>query len=368
MSLLDSPSADPSLADPRRADADGDTRDKPGSLLPVIRVIPREAYDNPTWKGLAYFARDVVLYLGLLAALVFVSNIFAVAALEVVMALVVSGLFIIGHDAAHGSLFKSKKLNTWVGHLGMLPSWHVYEGWLLGHNRVHHAFTVRQGYDFVWHPTTPQEYAQLGWFRRVIHRVEWSWVGVGLYFGHQVWWKKMMVGKPPARWAKAIRRDRWVITAFIAGSLALFSGIGISMGDSLAGIIWLDLRTVLLPFLGFLYVIGWAVHVHHVSPQIRWWKKAEWTKFKAQMEGTTVLRAPKGLNFFLHWIMVHVPHHVDMRIPMYNLEKATDAIEAAFPGTITDRPLRFRDFMANTRRCKLYDFDAGRWLTYAEAA
>jgi len=59
---------------------------------------------------------------------------------------------------------------------------------------------------------------------------------------------------------------------------------------------------------------------------------------------------------------------VDMRIPMYNLEKATDAIEAAFPGTITDRRLRFRDFMANTRRCKLYDFDAGRWLTYSEAA
>ena len=28
-------------------------------LLPVIRVIPEAAYDNPTWKGLAYFARDL---------------------------------------------------------------------------------------------------------------------------------------------------------------------------------------------------------------------------------------------------------------------------------------------------------------------
>ena len=27
---------------------------------------------------------------------------------------------------------------------------------------------------------------------------------------------------------------------------------------------------------------------------------------------------------------------------------------------------RFRDFIANTRACKLYDFDGGRWLTYAE--
>jgi omega-6 fatty acid desaturase (delta-12 desaturase) len=64
--------------------------------------------------------------------------------------------------------------------------------------------------------------------------------------------------------------------------------------------------------------------------------------------------------------MVHVPHHVDMRVPMYHLEEAADAIEAAFPGTVIDKPLRFRDFVANSRACKLYDFDAGRWLTYAE--
>jgi hypothetical protein len=55
-----------------------------------------------------------------------------------------------------------------------------------------------------------------------------------------------------------------------------------------------------------------------------------------------------------------------MRVPMYHLEEAAAAIEAAFPGTIIDKPLRFGDFVANSRACKLYDFDTGRWLTYAE--
>ncbi len=337
-----------------------------GSLKPVIDVLPDSVYENPTWKGLSYFARDAAMYVALLVALVFVSNVFLVAGLEVLMALVVSGLFIVAHDAAHGALFKSKRMSSLVGHIAMLPGWHVYEGWILGHNRVHHGFTVRQGFDFVWHPTTPEEYGRLGWWRRTIHRLEWSWIGPGLYFMHQVWWKKMMVGKSPSRWASGIRRDRWIVTAYIGGLTTLFSLVGVLMGDSFWGILWLDVRTVVLPFLCFMYVMGSFVHVHHVAPDIRWWKKDEWTKFKAQMEGTTVLRGFKGFNFFFHWIMVHVPHHVDMRIPMYNLEAATEAIEENFPGTIIDKPLRFRDFMANTRACKLYDFETGRWLTYRD--
>ena len=319
----------------------------PTTLKPVIDVLPSSVYDNPTWRGIAYFLRDVTMYVALLVVLVFVSNVFAVTAIEVVMALVVSGLFVVGHDAAHGSLFKSKRINSTVAHLAFLPSFHVYEGWILGHNRVHHPYTVRQGYDFVWHPTTPEQFAALGWWRKAIHRVEWSWIGAGPYYIHQVWWKKMMTGPNPARWIKAIRRDRWIVTGFIAGMLALFTSIGAASGDSVAGILWLDVRIILLPFLGFSCVIGTMVHVHHIAPDIRWWKKAEWNKFKAQIQGTTVLRAPKGFNFFFHWIMVHVPHHVDMRVPMYHLEEAADAIEAAFPGSVIDKPLRFRDFVAN---------------------
>jgi omega-6 fatty acid desaturase (delta-12 desaturase) len=122
-----------------------------------------------------------------------------------------------------------------------------------------------------------------------------------------------------------------------------------------------------LPYIGFSYLIGSLVHVHHVSPEIRWWKRREWTKFKGQMDGTTILRARYGLNFFFHWIMVHIPHHVDMRIPMYNLETAAEAIKTAYPDVVHDEPLRFGDFVRNTRRCKLYDFDAGSWLTYEDA-
>ena len=239
---------------------------------------------------------------------------------------------------------------------------------MLGHNRIHHAYTVRQGFDFVWHPYTPEQYAEMSALGKLRHRVEWSWFGAGAYYLREVWWHKMIIGKPPARWAKAVRRDRFIVWTFVVARLAPARRLGWAMYGSVAGVAWMIVKVLVVPFLAFTYVIASFVHVHHVQPDIRWWKRREWTKFKGQMEGTTVLRARFGLNFFFHWIMVHVPHHVDMRIPMYNLELATAAIEEAFPGTVHDEPLRFRDFISNTRQCQLYDFDEGCWLTYREGA
>jgi omega-6 fatty acid desaturase (delta-12 desaturase) len=338
-----------------------------GSLKPVLDIIPPEAYRNPTWKGLAYLARDTAAYALLVWALIEIANPLAVLGLEVLMALVVGGLFIIGHDVAHGALFKSKRLNSIVGHVAMLPGWHVYEGWVLGHNRIHHAYTVRQGYDFVWHPYTAEEFRAMGPWQRARHRIEWSWAGAGFYYMREVWWHKMVVGRPPARWVNAIRRDRWIVAAFVAVATAALAWIGWDRTGSVAGTLWLVTRVLVLPFVGFSYLIGSLVHVHHVAPDIRWWKRREWDKFKGQVDGTTILRARWGLNFFFHWIMVHIPHHVDMRIPMYNLELAAEAIKEAYPDVVHDEPLRFADFVRNTRRCKLYDFEQGRWLTYAEA-
>ena len=247
-----------------------------------------------------------------------------------------------------------------VGRIAMLPSLHVFEGWILGHNRVHHAFTVRQGDDFVWHPVTPEQFAAWASWRSWSTASSGRGLGAGVYYIHQIWWKKMIVGKAPARWVKTIRRDRWSWSS--ASSSACWPSsrlIGVALGDSIAGRHLARRANGDAALRRLRLTIGAAVHVHHISPEIRWWKKAEWNKFRAQMEGTTVLRVPKGINFFLHWIMVHVPHHVDMRVPMYQLEEAAEAIEAAFPGTVIDKQLRLRDYVGQTRACKLYDFDEG---------
>jgi fatty acid desaturase len=125
-------------------------------------------------------------------------------------------------------------------------------------------------------------------------------------------------GQAPARWVKGIRRDRWIILAWIVATCGGAFAAGLVKYGSVAGAVWLPIKMFVVPFLGFSFVIGSVVHVHHIQPTIRWWTGKEWNKFRGQMEGTTILRVMPGLNFFFHWIMVHIPHHVDVRIPMYN--------------------------------------------------
>ena len=73
--------------------------DARGSLKPVLDIIPDSAYDNPTWRGLFYAGRDLLVYAVLVVALVLVSHPLLVALLMVPTALAVSALFIVGHDA-----------------------------------------------------------------------------------------------------------------------------------------------------------------------------------------------------------------------------------------------------------------------------
>lgn len=333
-----------------------------GSLAAVRAAIPEGCYRRSNARGLTSVVIDTAAYGGLLVLLVRADAWWQVLPLGLLAGLVVAALFVLGHDASHGALLDSDRGNRLLARVLMLPSLHVQEAWVLGHNRVHHGFTARQGMDFVWHPVTAAEFE--GWSRwaRARHRLEWSALGAGAYYLREVWWNKMVTFRPPPGRAAPIRRDWWLV----AGWATLTSGASLWLGwhdggATSAALMWLAL--VVVPFVVFIHVIGWTVHVHHIGPDIPWWTRDEWTRRRAQTESTTIVRAPWLLNLVLHNIFVHVPHHVDTRIPWYRLPAAATAIEQVVPGVV-DEPMRLRSYLRSTRACKLYDFDAHRWHGY----
>ena len=342
--------------------------DRTRTLASVIEAIPDECYENPTGRGLLWLARDLLLYAAVVGALAAFDSLWLLVPLWAVAGLVISALFILGHDAAHGALFKNRRLDYLVGQLAMLPSLHMYEAWVFGHNRIHHGHTTREGMDYVWHPSTPAEYAALSPMQKLLHRIEWSCLGSGVYYGLEIWWRRMVRFVAGDKQRDAIRRDRVVVGLWFAlFSVVLLAGGGAAYG-TVGGALWMWFKVFAVPFVVWNYVIGFAVYVHHIAPEIRWFKRREWTKFRGQVEGTTVLHMPVWLNFFFHNIFLHVPHHVDMRIPFYGLPAAVDALREDLGDDLIERDYALRDYTRATRECKLYDFDSGRWYTYADAA
>jgi acyl-lipid omega-6 desaturase (Delta-12 desaturase) len=337
------------------------------NIAQVIEILPDRVYENPTALGLAYFARDLLLYGAVVTALIFSDHALLLLPLWVLAALVISALFIVGHDCAHGALFQSKRLGYVIGQIAMLPALHVYEAWVYGHNRIHHGHTVREVMDYVWHPASPADYRAMTRLQRLMHRLKWSWLGAGVYYGWDIWWRNMIRFTPPEKIAADVRRDRGIVFAYAFAASAALLALGAARYGGLGGALWMWTKVFAVPFALWNYSIGIAVYVHHISPEIAWHGRREWTRFKGQMEGTTILHIPVWLNFFYHNIFLHVPHHVDMRIPFYHLDEAADAIRERFGDVVRERGFGLADYLRATRACKLYDFATRSWHGYDAA-
>lgn len=342
--------------------------DRPTSLLEIIDVVPDRCFERSTGRALALVAQDVVLYAAVITGLALTNTWYFLLPLWLLSGFVVSGLFVLGHDAAHEAFFPSRRLNDIFGRLLMLPSLHLTGAWKLGHNHIHHRHTARQGMDFVWHPVTPDEYAAKGALGKLRHRLEWSAPGHGFYYLTSIWWSKMIALKnPPERFARLIRQDRWTVGSFaLLASFGAAALGGLFSGDVL-GAAWMIFKLIVVPFLLFCWFIGWTVYVHHIGPDVPWAKRREWDKVRAQLETTTVLRLPLLMRPFFHSIFIHTPHHVDTRIPCYHLDEAASAIKDRWPTLVIDEKLTVRRWLRSTSSCKLFDFETGRWHTYRSA-
>ena len=338
------------------------------SVRDATAVVPAACYANPAWKGFAYLARDAALYAAALALLVSTDHPALLVAGWALGGLATSALFVLAHDAAHGALFRSRRLCDAVARLALLPSLHALAAWQAGHNRVHHGHTGRRGVDFVWHPLTREDWARLPAAARLRHRVEWSAAGACLYYLRAVWWTRMMRLVPPPRFRRAFRQDRALVVAVAAMVVVALAALGLRTYGTWAGGAWMTTKVAVVPWLVFTWIIGVTVYVQHIHPDVAWHASAQWSPLRAQVDGTATWVVPGWLNVFWHNVYVHAPHHLDPRIPFYHLPRAAAALEATLGETVRPVRLRLRDYVATTRRCKLYDFERGCWTDYGHHA
>jgi omega-6 fatty acid desaturase (delta-12 desaturase) len=322
--------------------------------------IDEKAFEKSYFKTWFWLLFDLTFFVIFMLALLKSSHWYNIILFAVLAGIAASGMFVLAHDAAHGSLFKNKWVAECVGTIFMLPALNSYRLWCFGHNRIHHGFTSFTPIDWIWKPLSIDEYNKLGVLGKIEYRIERSLFGSGLHYIVKVWWSKMVMFVPPdlqESKQRAIRIGKLIVVVYMLIIMAIFYHFN--------GI-FAAICAVLIPFIVFNYVISIIIYLHHTHPQIPFFdERAEWNHTIGAVFCTTVIHTNWLVDKFItHDILIHTPHHADIRIPFYRLTTALRSIKQNYSEYIHEYKLTLPTLFYIFKSCKLYDYKKHVWYNF----
>ena len=305
-------------------------------------------------RGSWAVATSAIPYLALCVAMYFAVNVSPL--LTLALAIPAAGflvrVFVVFHDCAHTSLLPWHRANVVLGTVLGLFVLAPYRRWRYDH-AVHHATSGdldRRGVgDIV--TLTVAEYGARSWRGRLSYRLIRNplvMFGLGPVFA-------MVVG--PRIVAKdATPRMRNSVLATDAALAAVVVGACWLIGVPAFLIVWAP-AALLAGSIGI-----WLFYVQHQFEDAYWQNSEEWCYDDAALRGSSHLKLNPILQFFTGNIGLHHVHHLNARIPNYNLQRAHEST----PAFATVPTLSVWDGLRSVR-FKLWDEQAGRLVTFAQA-
>ena len=260
--------------------------------------------------------------------------------------------FVVFHDCAHGSLLPSKRANRYVGRFVGLFVLSPFQRWRHDH-AIHHATSgdlERRGVGDII-TLTVGEYRARRWPGRLAYRAMRNPVvmfGLGPVIA-------MVIGPRIATRSQRPRLRHSVLGTDVA-LLVIIGGLCWLIGWKSFLIVWAP-SAILAGSVGI-----WLFYVQHQFEDAYWQSAADWNYSDAALRGSSYLTMPRVLQFFTGNIGLHHIHHLNARIPNYNLQRAHDE-NPIFHQVPT---LSLRDGMRSVR-LKLWDEEQGQLVTFAQA-
>lgn len=273
-----------------------------------------EKYQKPSLlKGIWQIVNTLVPYLGLWVVIIYslsVSWWITVFLIPVAAGFLVR-LFIIFHDCGHGSYFKSQNANRIVGMIFGILSFTPYYKWHNQHLR-HHA-TVgnldKRGIGDVWTMTTAEYSGSSKWtrFKYRVYRNPLIMFGIGSIYVFLI--QNRLTAKTMTRKEKT---NIWFTNAVLA---VIFVAMSLAVGFATFAVIQLSI----------LYVAAisglWLFYLQHQYEDVSWFRNQEWNFRAVALNGSSYVKFPKLLQWFSGNIGFHHIHHMNARIPNYNLSR-----------------------------------------------
>jgi omega-6 fatty acid desaturase (delta-12 desaturase) len=220
-------------------------------------------------------------------------------------------LFMIQHDCGHGSFFRRRATNDWVGRVIGAVTLTPYDVWRSSH-AVHHASQgnlERRGIGDIT-TLTVEEYLALSRWRRIGYRLYRNPIvmfvlGPAYLFILQ---HRFPIGAPRVGW------QAWLSTMSNNAAIALIIVV----------LMWMigvqPFLLVHLPVALLAASIGvWLFYVQHQFEETFWAQTTGWTMHEAALHGSSHYDLPGVLRWFTANIGVHHVHHLCSRIPYYRL-------------------------------------------------
>ena len=309
----------------------------------------------------------VVLDFTVYFAAVFVSvasdTIWLQALASIVAGTMISTLFVLGHDAAHGSLVSSTRANEFLARALLLPALHNYTLWRIQHNRLHHQTPNVKGLNS-WSPFSPAEFAALPRSRRWLERV-YRGGGFGLYYLRERWWKDKFY---PSRSVDAKSRPRAMADfALLAAWIVLFVAAVLAVGARFGQPWWSSLLWgVVVPYAFWNTSMGLTVYLQHTHTRTPWFRSLEEAeRFGGQESVTVHVKYPRWYGLLSHEIMEHPAHHINPLIPFYHLRAAQQRLNEVLGEDAIVEPVGPFYIAGLLKRCKLYDYDRQAWTDFS---
>jgi acyl-lipid omega-6 desaturase (Delta-12 desaturase) len=305
-------------------------------------------------RSLADLATSLVPYLALVAAMVILepTQLWAVLLLAVPTAAFQLRTFIVFHDCAHGSFLPWRSANIWLGRVLGVLVYTPFGAWKASHAR-HHASAGdlgRRGDGDVptmtvaeWFAASPKTRLV---YRLTRHPAIMFTIGplLAMIILPRLTSKKM---KPRCR--RSVLLNDAALLAVVVGFVLLFG--------------WQMLLLVQGPAILISGAAGvWLFFVQHQFEDVYWESPDAWSYEDAALRGSSYLKLPQPLQFLTGNIGLHHVHHLNARIPNYNLQAAHDGVPACSSVPV----LTLREGMRATR-LKLWCEESRRLVTFREA-
>jgi acyl-lipid omega-6 desaturase (Delta-12 desaturase) len=269
-------------------------------------------------------------------------------------------LFMIQHDCGHGSFFRHRLANDWIGRILGVFTLTPYDFWRRTH-AIHHATSGnldRRGIGDV-DTLTVNEYLALSRWGRLMYRL----------YRHPA----VMFGIGPAY--LFILKQRLPFGLMRSGWQPWLSTMGTNLAVAIivAGLMWLvGIGPFLLvhgPIMLLAAAIGvWLFYVQHQFEHTVWANNEAWNLHEVALHGSSFYVLPGFLRWFTANIGIHHVHHLCSRIPYYRLPRVIrehPELEAMSRLTLWDSIKCVRLVLWDETRKKLISFRELRELRAA---